>query len=101
MVQNIPIVVGGESLEMKCQVASTGSILDFVGDRVHGCDRSSSLLTRFGVTRIGLGAIIGLSWLVAVEGVLDNSGGVLSRGTPEGLANWKEKWLNPEPKNKK
>lgn len=26
----------GGSDEMKCQVASTGSILDFVGDRVHG-----------------------------------------------------------------
>ena len=46
-----------------------GSILDLVGDRVHGCDRSSSLL---GVTRIGCGEGIVPSWLV-VE-VLAKSG---------------------------
>ena len=68
--------------EMKRHVAITGSILDFVGDRVHGWDRSSSFVTRFEVTRIGLGAIITLSWVMVGE-VLDKSGGVLRRGTPE------------------
>lgn len=67
--------------EIKCQVANTGSILDFVGDRVHGWDRSSSFITRFGLVRIGLGAAITLSWLLVV-GVLGKSGGVLRRGTP-------------------
>lgn len=67
--------------KMKCHVATTGSILDFVGDRVHGWDRSSSPVTRFGLTRIGLGATIVLSWLL-VKDVLDKGGGVLRRGTP-------------------
>lgn len=66
---------------MKCQVATTGSILDFVGDRVHGWDKSSSPVTMLGVTRIGFGATIADSWLPATV-VLDTSGGVLRRGTP-------------------
>jgi hypothetical protein len=67
--------------DVKCHVSTIGSILDFVGDRVHGWDKSSSRLTRFGVVRIGLGATIALSWLLVVE-VLGKSGGVLRRGTP-------------------
>lgn len=62
--------------EMNCHVATTGSIVAFVGDRVHGWDKSSSLVTRFGVTRIGLGATIIFSWLPS------KGGGVLRRGTP-------------------
>jgi hypothetical protein len=67
--------------DIKCHVATIGSILDFVGDRVHGWDKSSSRLTRFGEVRIGLGATMTLSWLLVIE-VLANSGGVLRRGTP-------------------
>lgn len=67
--------------EMKRHFATTGSISDFVGDRVQGWDRSSSLWTRFGVTRIGFGAAITLSWL-PVGDVLDKGGGVFRRGTP-------------------
>lgn len=69
------------TVEMKCHVAKTGSILDLVGDRVHGWDRSSSWLTKSGVMRIGCGAEMTLSWLSAVE-VLPKGGGVLRRGTP-------------------
>lgn len=70
-----------ESEDMKFHVATTGSILDFVGDRVHGWDKSSSPVTRLGVTRIGFGAMIVVSWLPTTV-VLDTSGGVLRRGTP-------------------
>lgn len=66
---------------MKCHVATKGSVLDFVGDRVHGWDKSSSPVTRLGLTRIGFGAMIAVSWL-PVTVVLDTSGGVLRRGTP-------------------
>ena len=85
MSTNIPMVelsAREGSDEMKCHVATMGSIFDLVGDRVHGWDRSSSFVTRFEVTRIGLGAIITLSWVMVGE-VLDKSGGVLRRGTPE------------------
>lgn len=82
----------GGSGDMKCHVASTGSILDLVGDRVHGWDRSSSRVTRFGVIRIGFGATT-FSWLLGGD-VPDKSGGVLRRGTPvTSLMNWKEQRL--------
>lgn len=67
--------------EIKCHVANTGSLLDFVGDRVHGWERSSSRATGFGVVRIGFGAAITLSWQLVVV-VLGKSGGELRRGTP-------------------
>lgn len=67
---------------MKCHFASTVSISDFVGDRVQGCVRSSSLWTRFVDKRTGLGAAIALSWF-PVKSELDTGGGVLRRGTPD------------------
>lgn len=70
-----------DSEDMKCHAAITGSILDLVGDRVHGWDTSSSPVTRLGVRRIGFGATIAVSWL-PITVVLDTSGGVLRRGTP-------------------
>ena len=70
-----------ESEDMNCHAATTGSILDFVGDRVHGWGKSSGPVTTSGVTRIGFGAMIVVSWLPASV-VLDTSGGVLRRGTP-------------------
>jgi hypothetical protein len=70
-----------ESEDVKCQVATKGSVFDLVGDRVHGWDKSSSPVTTLAVTRIGFGATITVSWLPATV-VLDTSGGVLSRGTP-------------------
>lgn len=68
--------------EARRHVANTGSILDFVGDRVQGWDKSSSWVTRFGVVRIGFGATITFSWLLDTD-VVETSGGVLRRGTPE------------------
>lgn len=50
-----------ESEDMKCHAATTGSILDFVGDRVHGWGKSSNPVTTLGVTRIGFGAMIVVS----------------------------------------
>lgn len=76
------VVESEGSEEMKCHVATTGSILDFVGERVHGWDRSSSRVTISGVTRIGFGATIVFSWFPALD-KLDKGGGVLRRGTPE------------------
>lgn len=73
--------VSDESEDIKRQVAMTGSILDFLGDRVHGWDKSSIPVTMSGVTRIGFGATIAPSWL-RDKGLLDTSGGVLRRGTP-------------------
>lgn len=70
-----------DSGDMKCHVATTGSILDFVGERVHGWDRSSRPVTKLGVTRIGFGATIAVSWLSGTDAIV-TSGGVLRRGTP-------------------
>lgn len=68
---------------MKCHFAKTGSISDFfVGDRVHGCERSSRLGAILVDKRIGFGAAILLSWL-SVNRALESGGGVFSRGTPE------------------
>lgn len=76
---NLSACEGSE--EMNFQVSTTGSILDFVGDRVQGWERSSSRVTRLVVTLIGFGATIDLSWLL-LAGILDKGGGVLRRGTP-------------------
>ena len=79
-----------------------GSILDLVGDRVHGWDRSSRWVTMFGVTRIGLGVTISLSWLLV--DVLNKGGGELRRGTPACEVNfWKQwkQWHNQTKKKKK
>lgn len=77
------IPIEDPSDEMNCHGAKTGSTLDLVGDRVHGCDMSSSLFTSSGRIRSGFGAINGASFCVD-EGdiIVGKSGGVLRRGTP-------------------